>query len=77
MATVLEECTIENQRSVVCFFLAKELNAKDIYKEIFPVYGGKCLSCKVVNNRIEKFSQGRSKVSDDAQSGHYVGVATE
>jgi hypothetical protein len=46
----------------------KLLNAKDIDKEKFPVYGGKCLSRKAVHNWVEKFSQGRSKVADDARS---------
>jgi hypothetical protein len=41
MATVLEECTTEEQRSVVLLLWAKGLDAKDINKEIFPVYGGK------------------------------------
>jgi hypothetical protein len=41
MATVLEECS-----SVGCFLRTKGLNAKDIHKEMFPVYGGKCLSVK-------------------------------
>jgi hypothetical protein len=59
MATVLEECTTEEQRSVVRFLWAKGLNAKDIHKEIFPVYGGKCLSRKAVRNWVEKFSQER------------------
>jgi hypothetical protein len=36
MATVIEECSIEGQRSVVRLF-----NAKDIHKEMCPVYGGK------------------------------------
>jgi hypothetical protein len=44
---------------------AKGFDAKDIHKEMFPVYGGKCLLCKVVHNWVEKFSQGRSKVVDD------------
>jgi hypothetical protein len=44
---------------------AKGLNAKDIHKEIFTVYGGKCLSRKAVHNWVEKFSQGRWKVADD------------
>jgi thiamine kinase-like enzyme len=44
---------------------AKRLNAKDTDKEMFPVYGGKCLSRKAVLNWVEKFSQGRSKVADD------------
>jgi hypothetical protein len=34
---------------------------------MFPVYGGKRLSSKAVHNWIEKFSQGRSKVADDAR----------
>jgi hypothetical protein len=44
---------------------AKGLNAKDINKEIFPVYGVKCSSLKAIHNWIDKFSQGRSKVTDD------------
>jgi hypothetical protein len=59
-------CTTEEQRSVVRFLWAKGLIAKDIHKEMFPVYGGKCLSRKVVHDWVEKFSQGRSKVADDA-----------
>jgi hypothetical protein len=54
MATVLEECTTEEQRYVVRFLWAKGLNAKDIHKEMFHVYGGKCLSSKTVHNRVEK-----------------------
>jgi hypothetical protein len=61
MATVLEECTTKEQRSVVRFLWAKGLHAKDIGKEMFPVYGEKYLSCKAVHNSVEKFSQGRSK----------------
>jgi hypothetical protein len=53
----------------VRFLWAKGLNAKDIHKEIIPVYGGKCLSRKAVHNWVEKFSEGRSKVTDDAQLG--------
>jgi hypothetical protein len=31
------------------FLWTKGLNVKDVHKEMFPVYGGKCLSCKVVH----------------------------
>jgi hypothetical protein len=61
MATVLEEYTTEEQHSLVRFLWAKGLNAKNIYKEMFSVYGRKCLSRKAVHNWVEKFSQGRSK----------------
>jgi hypothetical protein len=67
MATVLEECsTNEQQHSVVRFCGAKGLNPKDSHTEIFPVYGGKCLLCKAVHNWVEKFSPGCSKVAHEA-----------
>jgi hypothetical protein len=42
MATVLEEYATEEQRSVVRYSVGKGLSAKDIHKEMFPVYGGVC-----------------------------------
>jgi hypothetical protein len=56
MATVLEKCITREQRSVVRFVWAKGLNAKDIHKEMFPVYGGKCLSRKAVHNWVANVS---------------------
>jgi hypothetical protein len=53
----------------VFFVVAKGLNEKDIHKEMFPVYGGKRLSRKAVNDWVEKFSQDRSKVADDTRPG--------
>jgi hypothetical protein len=61
MATVLEVYNTEEQHSVGHFLWAKQLSAKDINKEMFPVYGGNCLSRKAVYNWIEKFPQGRRK----------------
>jgi hypothetical protein len=59
------------------FLWAKGLIVKDIHKEMFPVYGGKCLFCKAVHNWVEKFSQGRSKVMDDACPCCPVEIATD
>jgi hypothetical protein len=73
MATVLEECTTEER----VFLWAKELNAKDIHKQIFPVYGGKRFSRKAFHNWVEKLSQGRSIVVDDARPGRPVETVTE
>jgi hypothetical protein len=42
------EYSAEEQRSVVLLLWAKVLNAKDVHKEMFPLYGGKCLSLKAV-----------------------------
>jgi hypothetical protein len=41
-------------RVFCAFFGQKKLNAKDIHKEIFPVYGMKYLSRKAVHNWVEK-----------------------
>jgi hypothetical protein len=66
MATVLEEYATEERRSVVGFSVGKGLNAKDIYKETYPVYGAKCFWLKAFHYWVKKFSQGRSKVADDS-----------
>jgi hypothetical protein len=47
-----------------------------MHKEMFRVYGGKCLSRKAVHNWVDKFSQGRSKIADDARPGAGVAEAT-
>jgi uncharacterized protein (UPF0147 family) len=49
------------RRAACCaFFLwSKGLNTKDIHKEVFPVYGGKCLSRKAVHNWVRKFKDVR------------------
>jgi hypothetical protein len=40
-------CTTEEQGSVVRFFLwADGLDAKDIYKDMFPIYGGSVCNAK-------------------------------
>jgi hypothetical protein len=74
---LLEECSTKEQRSVVRLLWAQRLDAKVLHKEIFLLYGVKCLSCKAVHNWVEKFSQGRSKIADDAQPGYPVETATE
>jgi hypothetical protein len=57
--------------------MGERTRCKNILKEMFPVYGGKCLSRKAVHNWDEKFSQGRSKVADDARPGRLADIATE
>jgi hypothetical protein len=56
MVTMLKEHSTEEQCSVVRFLWAKGLNAKDIYKEMFSVYGVKCLSRKAVHNWVANVS---------------------
>jgi hypothetical protein len=69
-STIEEQCSIE-------FFVGKNTQyAKDIHKETFPVYGGKCLLHKAVHNWVQKFSQGRLKVTDDARQDEVVAETT-
>jgi hypothetical protein len=56
MATVLEECSTEEQSSFMRLLWEKALNAKDINKEMFPVYVGKYLSRKEVYNWVANVS---------------------
>jgi hypothetical protein len=56
---VFAECNADQQRSVLRSFCAKELNVKDISKQIFPVYGGKCF-------RVRRFTIGLRNFLKDA-----------
>jgi hypothetical protein len=57
--------------------LVKGFTAKNILKEMLPVYSGKCLSHKVVHRWVKKLSQGCSKVADKAQPSRPAEIATE
>jgi hypothetical protein len=76
MATVLEGYTTEDQSYGVHFLLAKGLKAKDINREMFPIYGGKCLSRKAVHNWVVIFFQGISTDADDARQDAEVAEIT-
>jgi hypothetical protein len=45
--------------------------------QMFPVYVGKCLSCKAVHKWVKKFSQGHLKVAHDAQASYPVETVTK
>jgi hypothetical protein len=72
MVSVLDEYTTEEQRSFMHLLWAN-INVKDINKEMFPAYGGKCLSHIMFHNWVENFSQGLSKDADDIRPGAEVG----
>jgi hypothetical protein len=56
---------------------AKRLNAKYINKEMFPVYCERFLSLKAIENWVDKFFQGLSKVANGARLVRPVEIATE
>jgi hypothetical protein len=55
MAAPLNTYTTIEQRGVVRFLWAKNMDAKDIHKEMLPMYGEHCLSRQAVHNWVQKF----------------------
>ena len=72
MAAPLNTCTTIEQRGVVRFLWAKDMAAKDIRKEMLPMYGEHCLSRQAVHNWVQKLSGGRTSIEDE----HRVGRPT-
>jgi len=52
------------------------MEAKDIHKEMLPMYSEHCLSCQAVNNWVQKFSEGRTSIEDEHQASRLVEIAT-
>ena len=61
----MSTCTTIEQRGVVRFLWAKKIEAKDIHKEMLPMYGEHCLSHQAVHKWVQKFSEGRTSIEDD------------
>ena len=76
MAAPLSTCTTIEQRGVVRFLWAKKMEAKDIHKEMLPMYGEHCLSRQAVHNWAQKFSEGRTSIEDEHRAGRPVEIAT-
>ena len=77
MAAPLSTCTTIEQRGVVRFLWAKKkMEAKDIHKEMLPMYGEHCLSRQAVHNWVQKFSEGRTSIEDERRAGRSVEIAT-
>ena len=45
------------------------MEAKDIHKEILPMYGEHCLSRQAVHNWVQKFSEGQTSIEDEHWAG--------
>jgi transposase len=76
MAAPLKTCTTREQRGVVRFLWAKGMAAKDIHKEMLPLYSEYCLSRQAVHNWVQKFSEGRTSIEDKHRVGRPVEIAT-
>ena len=60
------------------FFVGKKnMEAKDIHKEMVPMYGEHCLSRQAVHNWVQKFSEGRTVSETNIEpAGRPVEIAT-
>jgi len=54
----------------------KKTEAKDIHKEMLPMYGEHCLSRQADRNWAQKFSEGRTSIEDEHRAGRPVEIAT-
>jgi len=75
MAAPLNTSTTIDQRGVVRFLWAKDTAAKDIHKEMLPMYSEYCLSHQAVHNWVQKFSEGPASIEDEHQVGQPVETA--
>ena len=52
------------------------MEAKDIHKEMLPMYGEHCLSRQAIHNWVQKFLEGRTSIEDEHRAGRPVEIAT-
>ena len=75
-AAPLNTPTTIDQCGVVLFLWGKDMAAKDIHKEMLPIYGERCLSRQAVRNWVQKFSEGRTSIEHEHRVGWPVEIAT-
>jgi len=51
------------------FYGQKKMGAKDIHKEMLPMYSEHCLSRQAFHNWVQKFSEGRASIEGEHRAG--------
>jgi hypothetical protein len=69
MATPLENCTREEQRSAIRFLWSEGVKPSEIHRRMIQQYGGSCMSERKVYQWVERFQEGRTSVIDEHRSG--------
>jgi hypothetical protein len=75
MVAPLNTCTTIEECGIAWFLWPKGMAAKDIYKEMLPMYGEHCLSRQAVHNWVQKLSEGRPSTEDEHRVGRPVEIA--
>jgi hypothetical protein len=68
MAILLENCSREEQSSVIQF-LWSGVKPREIHRRVIQQYGGSCLNERKVYHWVERFQEGRTSVVDEYRSG--------
>jgi transposase len=69
MATLLENCTREEQRSVIRFLWSEGLKPREIHRRMIQQYSGSFMSERKVYQWVERFQEGWISVIDEHRSG--------
>jgi hypothetical protein len=55
MGTLLENCTREEQHSVIKFLWAEEVKLREIHRRMIQQYGGSCMSERKAYQWVKRF----------------------
>jgi hypothetical protein len=69
MAAPLSDCTIKEQRTLLCFLWAEEVKSAEIHHQILAQYGACTMHQQEIYKWIERFKEGRTSVTDESQPG--------
>jgi transposase len=69
MAAPLENCTREEQHSVIRFLWLEGMKPKEIHRKMIQQYGGTWMSERKVYQCVERFREGRTSAVDEHCSG--------
>jgi hypothetical protein len=76
MAAPPENCTKEEQRSVITFLWSEGVKLREIHRRMTQQYGGSCMSETKVCQWVGRFQEGRTSVVDEHRSGRlYTAVS--
>jgi len=65
----LQDCTIEEQRSLVLFLWAEGVKPVEIHRRMLAQYGQNTMSQRKVNEWVERFKSDRTRVTVESRSG--------
>lgn len=75
MASPLEDCTLEEQRSVIRFLVAEGVKPSEIFSRMLIQYGKSCMNRANFYKWVDRFKSGRTSVGDEPRCGRPVEIA--